>query len=141
MNTDNIQSEINSRLKAVLQSIKFPVKQASELWRTAATAALHLTSPVTMGLSAVEFAELIGFSELNTYQFAILNNNLESKSAKDLDMSSLKLYSKLQIEVEELAKIWNSITQETRSKVIEEAIEEAKNIKQAPVIGMKPVKE
>lgn len=83
---------LNDAFAQEIMSKPFPVERLSYDWRFAATRALEYASPNSLGVSAEVFAKLAGKEataadyELSLFDFATLSNNLELRSAKDLEV-------------------------------------------------------
>lgn len=129
MSTNLIEQEFNRTLKEQLSAMPFDLMSTSTFWRQMAEVAIQHTSPVMVGLSSSEFRALTQFKEgLNCYQFACLNNNLETKSATDLGLS-LEDYCDLMDEVEKLSVLWNDKTKDTRENLIKNIVHDKKQMK------------
>lgn len=126
----NVVQEIQNEFTEQLIKRPFPVHNLSQDWREAAYKALEYASPFSLQVSAEEFKKLIyleptameGYA-LSLFQFAVLSNNLESRSARDLDLDIFK-YSDLMIEamknVEWYQKHVEELRKECEKKIADE---------------------
>jgi hypothetical protein len=115
-----IAQKFETEYQAALKEEKFPRELVTYSWITNALAALRFASPLSLGLQPDEMVELINLrsnKEINLYQFAILSNNLESRTAHELNMTADE-YCEMIIEAGQLSKEWNNITKAMRDGIV-----------------------
>jgi hypothetical protein len=97
----NLIERIGVLFTQKLVTTPFPVQILSQLWTGAACRALDLASPAGMGISHIDLASLHRIDwcnlQINYNQFAALSNNLDTRSAQDLNLSGTE-YADLLIE-------------------------------------------
>lgn len=91
----NIAEQFDKKFKEKLTNTVIDFNPTEE-WREQAQEALRFASPMSLGINAEDFEDLVKTvtSQLNCYQFALLSNNLESRSANDLEYNDLNKYAK-----------------------------------------------
>ena len=142
----NVAQELSKRFQAALGQMKYPSEKLTDSWFDAAHFALRQASPLSLGCSSREFQDLYNAEkeDLTMLQFAMLSNNIESKSLKDMEVYTCTdaQYFELQCKTEELSKYWNEQTQELRKKIEKDLVNEMatkEKLDQAANV-LKPVK-
>jgi hypothetical protein len=89
----NIIEKMNAAFTDELITRPFPVERLSPTWIMEALKALSIASPYSMGISAQEMRKLHALSQsdlavppITYFQFAMLSNNLEQRSAWELGL-------------------------------------------------------
>lgn len=119
--SQNLVQQIQEAFQKALETKIFDAVISTE-WKGTALKSLLNTTPKNVGVSAIKFKELAGKVstcskvELSLFDFAVLNNNLEMTSPRDLGML-LGEYHVLIAEVESLTKQWNEVVSELRTEV------------------------
>lgn len=93
----------------------------SETWYERALLALGFASPLSLGIAGNSFLEILnahGERKLNCLQFAILSNNLELRTPRDLGLL-MSEYAKFMIEVGDYSEKWNEQTGKIREAVMQ----------------------
>jgi hypothetical protein len=114
-----IAQKFETEYQAALKAEKFPRDLVSDNWLSNAGKALRFASPLSLGIQPEEMVELIELpdDEINLYQFAILSNNLESRTASEMNMTSDE-YCEMITEAGQLSKEWNNITKAMRDTIL-----------------------
>lgn len=122
----NVIQKFNERKQKALQNTKMPAQHIKDSWFAAAINALSLTSPMTLGISPSEFARLHGKTKdtLSLMDFAVLSNNLESKSAKDLGLE-MPHYLQLLKDGENAVAQWQTISSDLDEAIKQQLAQEA----------------
>lgn len=99
-------------------------------WFEQARKAMRRASPISMGVSGEEFKQLYHTADvqrvpINCWQFALLNNNLEARSAFDLGLDQ-EVYNDLMVETSDLSAVWSSQTNPVRDKLLDTIHDEQK---------------
>ena len=139
----NVAQELGKRFQEALGNILFPGDKISDKWFETALSALQHTSPVGLGCSIPEMELLLRTDKenLSMLQFAMLSNNAESRSMKDLNMV-FSSYAEFLLETDRLSKYWNEQTQSLRKKIEQDLVNEMatkEKLDQAANV-LKPVK-
>lgn len=93
-------------------------------WIEKALDALVFASPMSLGVSAQDFNRLASLvpcssdKRISLYDFALLSNNLEARTARELQMP-LSEYTNLMLDVADESTRWNNITKDLRDEVTE----------------------
>lgn len=131
----DFQKEFNSALKNRLMGIyiRFTLNQK---WKEGAELALRNVSLPTMQIQPDEFQEMLKqlrAGRINCYYYAILSNNIENQSAKDLgfSISSLEVYGDLMQTVKIQAQKWNEQTEPIRKEIYDETFKQAEENQKA----------
>jgi hypothetical protein len=126
----NVIEQYNERKQEALQTHLMPTEMISCKWFEAAIRALWNTSPMALGITPTALATLYfkDMSALTLMDFAILSNNLESKSAKDLDWKMSDYLMTLQ-DGEQAVKQWQSIVADIDESIKQQLAQEALKIK------------
>lgn len=117
----NIAQRFNEEFQKELMAREFDVDLPCD-WKAAARDALSYASPLSLGVNALEFksiSDAVDISidkKLTLFQFAILSNNLEARTAKELQMF-LPGYIDLILMAGEFSKKWNEVTKDLREEV------------------------
>ncbi|MGE9312877.1 hypothetical protein ACLOAU_14610 [Niabella sp. CJ426] len=121
----NVAQELSKRFQEALSKIMFPGEKISDGWFERAVSALNHASPVSLGCSISEMELLLRTDKnnLSMLQFAMLSNNAESRSMKDLNMV-FSSYSEFLLETDRLSKLWNEETSSLRKKIETDLINE-----------------
>jgi hypothetical protein len=145
----NIIDQINNALYDDLTTTHFRVDRLSMQWRMKAYKALEFASPHSLGVSGKVFMDLVlrnpgDFNyHLSFFEFATLSNNLEMRSARDLDFGDdLKAYAELMLECMEHVEYYQPIVEEMKKKAQEKVAKEHEMKKTAAGDrgGLSPVK-
>lgn len=129
----NFPNRFNEEFQKELESKPFPVSHIPTKWCAYAFAALELASPMSLGINADKFKEFAALfsnsnstiKELTLYQFAILSNNLETRTPRELFLTMMD-YCDLMYEASKLSILWNSLTKDLREEVTARLQEEMK---------------
>jgi hypothetical protein len=124
MNQNNLAQKFNDEFQKALEKEIFDVKISAN-WHKIALQALGHASPISLGVSAKEFNDLVGIEidEINLYQFAVLNNNLEKTSAIQLNVP-LVVYCNIINVSNSLAVQWNERTSALRAEITARLVRE-----------------
>lgn len=135
----NLIQQFNERKQKALQTQLMPVENIPFNWFAAAKGALLLTSPITLGITPSDLERLFKSDQykLSLMDFAILSNNLETKSAKDMDMS-MGVYLQTLTEGEAAVKQWHAIVAEIDDNIKQQLAQEALKKKEQPLGSFTP---
>lgn len=137
----NVVQKFQEARQMAMQTQPMPTDKITNRWFNKAIKALYFASPIGLGLTPTEFQKFteIGRQDLTLMQFAILSNNLESKSANDLQMD-LQEYCKLLKDGEAAVKQWEAsmviVEENIKQRLAQEAL--AEKAKQQTVGGFTP---
>jgi hypothetical protein len=129
------EMKFNDEYQKALKEIPIPF-EITEEWKTNALNALHFASPISLGITAQEMYDLRDAlkndEELSLYQFAVLNNNMEARTANELGLC-LSSYLDHQIDVSRNTTQWNEVTTPLRDGILEKIkkAQEATQLKKA----------
>lgn len=128
---NNVIQQYNERKQKALQIHIMPTEKITQSWFETAKAALWLTSPIALGITPTDLERLFQTPRhrLSLMDFAVLSNNLESKSAKDLKLN-MEDYLHTLVEGETAVKHWQSIVAEIDENIKQQLAQEALKIKQ-----------
>jgi hypothetical protein len=114
-----IAQKFETEYQAALKAEKFPVQLITSDWMNDAVSALRFASPLSLGVQPDEMVQLfqLKHKEINLYQFAILSNNLESRTASEMNMTSDE-YCEMVTTAGQLSKEWNNITKAMRDGIL-----------------------
>lgn len=112
---------LNDAFATEIMTKEFPVKNLSMRWKVAAISALEFASPHSLGINAEIFKKLALMHpshnySLTLFEFATLSNNLEARSAKDLNMT-MNTYVDLVLEANEHVKYYDATIKKIRQEV------------------------
>lgn len=126
--------QYNERKQKALQTQLMPTDKITCGWFEAAIKALWLTSPIALGITPTDLATLYNkdLDALTLMDFAVLTNNLESKSANDLQVS-MTSYLQILVVGEVAVKHWQSIVAEIDDQIKQQLAQEAIKAKEQPV--------
>lgn len=125
---------LQTEFTKLLVETPFPVEKVSSRWINTALKALTHSSPATSGVSHKDFVALAQLDsrklQLSFNQFATLSNNLETKSAAQLQIS-IEDYCELMLESAEHIEFYSEQVALMRSQVEQqlaaEGLEEKKS--------------
>lgn len=121
----NIEEKFNSEFQKVLNNIMISFVP-DNVWYERTLLALAFASPISLGISGTTFLELLdahGKKELSCYNFAILSNNLEARSARDLGLV-LDEYVRFMSKCAEHTDEWNKQTENLRETLMQKLLGE-----------------
>lgn len=116
--------DMNAEYQKELDStmVSFPVGKE---WINAALNALKFSSPISMGVSSPEIRtyveKLKNGGDLTMYEFAVLNNNILSRTPNDLNLS-MNIYLDVMDMVFEYTKTWNEESELMRNGILQRAV-------------------
>lgn len=115
-----IQADADSRFQKAIEIEQCRIN-ASERWWMMVKGALKFASPLGMGCTASVMRSLFNASQGNVtmYEFALLSNNLETRSMNDLDLH-FDTYFELMEEVQMLSEQWNKMANEIKAVIAED---------------------
>lgn len=123
----NVARELEERYFKKLKETKIGF-QPSCNWFGAAEDALQFASPISLGIPPSDLQELIGKldkqeRDLTYFQFAVLSNNLEARTPKELNLN-LDEYAKLMLDAHGASTTWNQDTLQLKEDAKNEFIAE-----------------
>jgi TRAP-type mannitol/chloroaromatic compound transport system substrate-binding protein len=125
----NLIQRMQDAFATEIMKRQFPVDTLSMDWKKAALKALEYASPYSLGVSAEIFKKLALMVtcskdyKLSFFEFATLSNNLEARSAKELDMP-MQEYVALVIEANSQVKYYSEEVEKIRKEVNERVVAE-----------------
>lgn len=123
------QNKYNEALKVAFQG-EFVDFEVPDTWYEWALKAMKFASPIGLGVRAEEMLELydiiVNKKPINYYQYALISNNLENRSANDLGLD-FKVYAELMMFIGGLTEKWNSSTRMIQAKVFQRESQPKKN--------------
>ncbi|MVT11369.1 hypothetical protein [Chitinophaga tropicalis] len=130
----NVIEQYNARKQQCLQAQKMPSALITDRWFTAVKTALCCSSPMSLGIQVTDFRRLYHSDkdELTLMDFAILSNNLESKSANELGVPMYEYLASLSEGVAPV-KQWQDVVSEIDESIKKELAEEAIKMKEAGI--------
>lgn len=143
MLVNNFEQKFTSEFQKVLKDTPISFEPSCN-WYKNALQALSFGSLLSLGVSGTEFTEILhalGERKLSCYHFAILSNNLESRSARDLNLV-LEDYARDITEACDYSTKWNEQTTPLREELLQVLLaEEAqKNQGEGRNGKLKPIK-
>lgn len=123
----NVAQELGKRFQEALGKSNFPEQDIPDGWFKVAKSALRYASPVSLGCTANEMEALVNTDKANLtmLQFAMLSNNLETKTINEFSQFECEdNYFPIQIETERLSRLWNENTQVLRKQIEQSLINE-----------------
>jgi len=122
----NKVEDANKRFQQLLEENDFPIDNLSDKWKFYSVLALNFVSVLGLGV-APSYLEALMFFELHKTlslgQFAILSNNLQARSAKDLAIE-LPEYVGLMKEADQHVGTWTDLVAPLREKLDKELLDE-----------------
>ncbi len=121
----SVIERLNKAFHDELMTKQFPVEKLSVNWRHKSKLALFFASPHSLGVSADVFMNLVKKDpsgddySLTFFEFAVLSNNLEMRSAFDLQHTNLTNYAALMVESMEYVKSYNDEVEKIRTDIQE----------------------
>jgi hypothetical protein len=130
----------NELLQQDLQETEMPRENIPFAWYDFAGKALQSSSPMSLGLSPVQFKELFiachEAKKLTLLDFSTLANNLESKSANDLGYN-MNTYLEVLLSGAKAVQQWNEIVNGIRERVQKQVAQELVDAKEKkPVVPL-----
>ena len=122
----NVVQQFNERKQKALQTKKMPFAAIAPKWFDAAKVALEYSSCLSLGIAPHELKRLLMAKkeDLTMMDFAMLSNNLEGKSAKDLGVSIEEYVALLESGAEAVAQ-WQELSGEIDDHIKKDLAEEA----------------
>ncbi|SFW16138.1 hypothetical protein [Chitinophaga sancti] len=122
----NVVQQFNERKQKALQVTKMPITAIGPKWYDTAKIALEYSSCLSLGISPGELKKLLVRKpeDLTMMDFALLSNNLEGKSAKDLGVSIDEYVALLESGAEAVSQ-WQELSGEIDDQIKKELAEEA----------------
>jgi hypothetical protein len=135
----------NEEFQKALEAKQFPAEKLSLTWWNWAFSALLFTSIIKLGINPEDWMNLIEARtqrKLTLYQFALLSNNLQERTPKELQVDILE-YADIMAEADRYVKIWQEQSNSLREEVTKK-VQEEQQMKEAAANGvgniLKPVK-
>lgn len=129
MKAFNAQQEF----EALLMSTYMPKEQISDQWKCYANLALEFASLRLLGINIKQFTHLKNLTkqyctreedpEISLFDFALLSNNLESRSAHDLHVD-LDMFIEVMTEAHALVDTWSALQEPLKEIINARVIEE-----------------
>ncbi|WPV66293.1 hypothetical protein [Chitinophaga sp. LS1] len=114
----NVVQQFNERKQKALQTTNMPFEAINPKWFDAAKIALEYSSCLSLGIAPYELKRLLMVKkeDLTMMDFALLSNNLENKSARDLGVSVESYVELLQSGVAAVAQ-WQELSGEIDDQI------------------------
>ncbi len=115
----NFEQRFNLEFAEALSNVVISFQPNAE-WQKYSKIGLEFASPMGLGIENEDFEKIAEAkpTSMNCYQFALLNNNLEARSARELGLD-LKAYSKLMKLSGVYQKNWKVQTEGMREAIVD----------------------
>lgn len=136
---NTMASKFETEYTKALKEEYFPKEFIEAFWLHDALKALEFASPLSLGIMPAEMVEIFSIrpsQPINLYQFAILSNNLETRTMKEMKMTAVE-YCEMITMAGKMSKKWNEIVKAIRDSLMQRIQEEQTELNQVAELQSK----